>query len=87
MYVPSCHPGTLSLSSNNIIVCVTSFCYPVPLGISVATATLCGNMLGAGDPYSAKRVALVGMIIASAVSVVYALAVLAAHDVIPKVLP
>ena len=36
----------------------------IPLGVAIATSTLIGNLLGANDPTSAKRVAKFGVITA-----------------------
>jgi hypothetical protein len=64
---------------------VTSVMYTIPFGFSVAICTLSGNLLGAGDIASAKRVVRVGMTLAFSVSIVLACVVLAASSVIPRV--
>ena len=59
--------------------------YTIPFGFSVAICTLCGNLLGAMDVESAKRVVSVGMGLAFAVSIVLSGVIVVASSVIPLV--
>lgn len=53
--------GVTSLASNTIALKLASFSFMVPLGLSMATATRVGNLIGAGDRSGAQRAAWTGV--------------------------
>lgn len=59
--------------------------YTVPLGFSVAVCTLAGNLLGAADVTSAKRVVFAGLAMSTAVAITLGGVIVAAHAVLPSV--
>lgn len=56
----------------------------LPLGLSVAAATLIGNFLGAGYPTKARQVARVALLLACVESVVVAVLILATKHYVAK---
>ncbi len=59
--------------------------FMIPLGVAIASATLIGNLLGANDPASAKRVAKFGVIVTVCMSAVYGSVTVVFRRGIPQV--
>lgn len=55
------HLGALPLASHFIVIRLASLSFMVPLGISIATTTRVGNLIGAGEPRRAQRAAWVAL--------------------------
>lgn len=53
--------GTEVLGGHQIIANLAAFCYMFPLALSVATATLTAQAIGAGDPVRARHTAFAGI--------------------------
>lgn len=77
--------GSLPLSVNNIASSVVQLVFNAPFGVSVAGATLIGNLLGSGDGCGAKRVATVMLSLSTALSLTYAAVIAACRFLLPKV--
>ncbi len=59
--------------------------FMIPLGIAIACATLIGNLLGADDATSARKVAVFGVCATVLVSAVYGVCAFAFRRMIPQV--
>jgi hypothetical protein len=57
----------------------------IPLGVGIAASTLIGNLLGANDPQSAKRVAKFGLGVTVVASALYGLNTITFRTEIPAV--
>jgi MATE family multidrug resistance protein len=67
--------GTTVMGGHQVVANLAALCFMLPLSLSVATATLTAQAIGAGDPHRARETALIGMRIAAWVAVVTVLAV------------
>ena len=67
--------GTTVMGGHQVVANLAALCFMLPLSLSVATATLTAQALGAADPPRARRTALVGMRIAALVAGVTVLTV------------
>jgi MATE family multidrug resistance protein len=64
--------GALPLAAHSIAINLASITYMVPLGISMGAATRVGNLLGAGEPARARRVAWVALAMGGGVMLLFA---------------
>jgi MATE family multidrug resistance protein len=53
--------GTTVMGGHQVVANLAALCFMLPLSLSVATATLTAQALGAGDPRRARETALTGM--------------------------
>ena len=67
--------GTTVMGGHQVVANLAALCFMLPLSLSVATATLTAQAIGAGDLRRARQTALVGMRIAGLVAVVTVLTV------------
>ena len=78
--------GTTQLSAHAIFANLVPMCFMVTsLGPSIASATLIGNLMGANDPHSARRVANVSLVLALVSGATLALLVLVLQHQVPRV--
>jgi multidrug resistance protein, MATE family len=63
------------MGGHQVVANLAALCFMLPLSLSVATATLTAQAIGAGDPHRARETALIGMRIAAWVAAVTVLAV------------
>jgi MATE family multidrug resistance protein len=66
--------GTTVMGGHQVVANLAALCFMLPLSLSVATATLTAQAIGAGDPRRARQTALVGMRIGALVAAVTVLA-------------
>jgi MATE family multidrug resistance protein len=62
--------GTTVMGGHQVVANLAALCFMLPLSLSVATATLTAQAIGAGDPRRARETALAGMRIGALVAVV-----------------
>jgi multidrug resistance protein, MATE family len=67
--------GTTVMGGHQVVSNLAALCFMLPLSLSVATATLTAQAIGAGDPRRARETALTGLRIAALVAAVTVLAV------------
>jgi MATE family multidrug resistance protein len=67
--------GTTVMGGHQVVANLAALCFMLPLSLSVATATLTGQAIGAGDPRRARETALTGMRIGALVAAVTVLMV------------
>lgn len=67
--------GTTVMGGHQVVANLASLCFMLPLSLSVATATLTAQAVGAGDPRRARETALTGMRIAAFVAAITVLLV------------
>jgi len=67
--------GTTVMGGHQVVANLAALCFMLPLSLSVATATLTAQAIGADDPRRARATALTGMRIAALVAAVTALLV------------
>jgi MATE family multidrug resistance protein len=67
--------GTTVMGGHQVVANLAALCFMLPLSLSVATATLTAQAIGAGDPGRARETALTGMRIGAFVAAVTVLAV------------
>jgi MATE family, multidrug efflux pump len=67
--------GTTVMGGHQVVANLAAVCFMLPLSISVATATLTAQAIGAGDPRRARETALTGMRIGALVAAATVLAV------------
>jgi MATE family multidrug resistance protein len=67
--------GTTVMGGHQVVANLAAVCFMLPLSLSVATATLTAQAIGAGDPRRARDTALTGMRIAALVAAVTVLLV------------
>jgi MATE family, multidrug efflux pump len=67
--------GTTVMGGHQVVANLAALCFMLPLSLSVATATLTAQAIGAGDLRRARQTAFVGMRIAGLVAVVTVLTV------------
>jgi multidrug resistance protein, MATE family len=60
--------GTTVMGGNQVVANLAALCFMLPLSLSVATATLTAQAIGAGDPRRARETALTGMRIGALVA-------------------
>jgi multidrug resistance protein, MATE family len=60
--------GTTVMGGHQVVSNLAALCFMLPLSLSVATATLTAQAIGAGDPRRARATALTGMRIAALVA-------------------
>ncbi len=60
--------GTTVMGGHQVVANLAALCFMLPLSLSVATATLTAQAIGAGDPRRARETALTGMRIAAVVA-------------------
>jgi multidrug resistance protein, MATE family len=77
--------GSVPLAVNNIAAGVVQLVFNVPFGVSVAGATMLGNLLGGGESSGAKRVTTVMLSLSTAFALIYAVAIAVCRGVLPKV--
>jgi MATE family multidrug resistance protein len=53
--------GELGLAAHTVVLNLASLSFMVPLGLSIATVTRVGNLIGAGNPAAAQRAAWVAL--------------------------
>jgi MATE family multidrug resistance protein len=53
--------GTTVMGGNQVVANLAGLCFMLPLSLSVATATLTAQAIGAGDPLRARETALTGL--------------------------
>jgi MATE family multidrug resistance protein len=53
--------GELGLAAHTVVLNLASLSFMVPLGLSIATVTRVGNLIGAGNPQAAQRAAWVAL--------------------------
>jgi Na+-driven multidrug efflux pump len=78
-------PGELALAAHNILANSVTFMFMVPLGISISATTMIGNLLGARDPNSARRVSLSARIAIVTTAAVYSVGFLFGRRYVPYV--
>ncbi|HEY3100411.1 MAG TPA: MATE family efflux transporter [Methylomirabilota bacterium] len=62
--------GTTVMGGHQVVANLAALCFMLPLSLSVATATLTAQAIGANDPRRARETALTGMRIAALVAAV-----------------
>jgi len=62
--------GTTVMGGHQVVANLAALCFMLPLSLSVATATLTAQAIGAGDPRRARETALTSMRIGALVAVV-----------------
>ena|SRR5882672_5437716 len=67
--------GTTVMSGHQVVANLAALCFMLPLSLSVATATLTAQAIGAGDPRRARETALTGLRIAAFVAALTVLTV------------
>ena len=67
--------GTTVMGGHQVVANLAALCFMLPLSLSVATATLTAQAIGAGDPRRARETALTGLRIGALVAAVTVLAV------------
>ena len=67
--------GTTVMGGHQVVANLAALCFMLPLSLSVATATLTAQAIGAGDPRRARETALVGLRIGALVAAITVLAV------------
>jgi MATE family multidrug resistance protein len=67
--------GTTVMGGHQVVANLAALCFMLPLSLSVATATLTAQAIGAGDPRRARETALTGLRIGALVAVATVLAV------------
>jgi MATE family multidrug resistance protein len=67
--------GTGVMGGHQVVANLAALCFMLPLSLSVATATLTAQAIGAGEPRRARETALSGMRIAALVAALTVLAV------------
>jgi multidrug resistance protein, MATE family len=67
--------GTTVMGGHQVVANLAAVCFMLPLSLSVATATLTAQAIGAGDPRRARETALTGLRIGAFVGAVTVLAV------------
>jgi MATE family multidrug resistance protein len=67
--------GTTVMGGHQVMANLAALCFMLPLSLSVATATLTAQAIGADDPRRARETALTGMRIAACVAAVTVLVV------------
>jgi MATE family multidrug resistance protein len=67
--------GTTVMGGHQVVANLAALCFMLPLSLSVATATLTAQAVGAGDPRRARETALTGMRISAGVAAATVLAV------------
>jgi MATE family multidrug resistance protein len=67
--------GTTIIAGQQIIMNVAAVCYQVPLALSIATATVTAQAIGAGDLLRARRTALTGIRMALTIGAATALTI------------
>ena len=77
--------GEAALAANTVAINLASLSFMVPLGISMATVTRVGNLLGAGLPRAAQRAAWVAFGMGGAVMGVSAITFIVLRDVLPYI--
>jgi MATE family multidrug resistance protein len=60
--------GTTVMGGHQVVANLAALCFMLPLSLSVATATLTAQAIGAGDPHRARATALTGLRIAALVA-------------------
>jgi MATE family multidrug resistance protein len=60
--------GTTVMGGHQVVANLAALCFMLPLSLSVATATLTAQAVGAGDPRRARETALVGLRIGALVA-------------------
>jgi len=69
------HLGTTVMGGHQVVANLAALCFMLPLSLSVATATLTAQAIGAGDPQRARQTALTGLRIGAFVAALTVLAV------------
>ena len=77
--------GTIPLAAHTIAMNLAALSFMVPLGISIATATRVGNLLGAGDRDGAQRAAWVALAMGAGVMTVSAVAFIVFGEPIARI--
>src|SRR5207237_9073634 len=67
--------GTTVMGGHQVVANLAALCFMLPLSLSVATATLTAQAIGAGDPRRARETALTGLRIGALVAAVTVLTV------------
>jgi MATE family multidrug resistance protein len=67
--------GTTVMGGHQVVANLAALCFMLPLSLSIATATLAAQAIGAGDPRRAHRTAVVGIRMAAVVAVATVLTV------------
>ena len=67
--------GTTAMSGHQVVANLAALCFMLPLSLSIATATLTAQAIGAGDPRRARETALTGLRIAAFVAAITVLTV------------
>lgn len=75
--------GDAELAAHTIALNLASLAFMVPLGISMATVTRVGNLLGAREPQAAQHAAWVALAMGAAVMAGSAITFVALRDVLP----
>jgi MATE family multidrug resistance protein len=76
--------GDAELAAHTIVLNLASLAFMVPLGISMATVTRVGNLIGAGDRHAAQHAAWVALAMGAAVMAFSAITFVALRDVLPR---
>jgi multidrug resistance protein, MATE family len=74
--------GTTVMSGHQVVANLAALCFMLPLSLSIATATLTAQAIGAGDPRRARETALAGLRIAAFVAAITVLTVWSLRDAI-----
>ena len=67
--------GTTVMGGHQVVANLAALCFMLPLSLSVATATLTAQAIGAGDPRRARETALTGLRIGALVAALTVLTV------------
>ena len=67
--------GTIVIGGHQVVANLAALCFMLPLSLSVATATLTAQAIGAGNPRRARETALTGMRIGALVAAITVLIV------------
>jgi len=67
--------GTIVMGGHQVVANLAALCFMLPLSLSVATATLTAQAIGAGNPRRARETALTGMRIGALVAAITVLIV------------
>jgi multidrug resistance protein, MATE family len=67
--------GTTVMGGHQVVANLAALCFMLPLSLSVATATLTAQAIGAGDPRRARETALTGLRLGAVVAAATVLAV------------
>ena len=78
------HLGEVPLAAHSFVLNLASLSFMVPLGISLASVTRVGNLLGAGKPHDAQRAAWVALSLGAGSMALFALLFVLLRHQLPR---